>query len=41
MWYIERKEMPDFVGRLHMIGDKAAQCVENVWAALLFNSSYF
>jgi len=36
-----QKEMPDSVGRLHMICNKAVQCVENLWAALLFNSSYF
>lgn len=33
--------MPDSVGRLHCKAYKAAQCVENEWAALLFNSSYF
>ena len=33
--------MPDFSRSSSQFCDKAAQCVEYEWAALLFNSSYF
>jgi len=35
------EEMPDFCRSSPRFCDEAAQCVENEWAALLFNSSYF